>query len=135
MNRIYRMKNEEFDNQKILYKYNDTKYYIMDGNGINTYEEYFDKLWSVFNFSDIPKGWHKNYHTEDEYMTDAKEITAEKVVFVIMHYNNFFKENLKEKEDIEDYYENYLLPYWDSEVEQVVKDGRRKDFNIYLVCD
>ncbi len=36
MNRLYRMTKEEFEKKKILYKYADTKYIIMDGAGIET---------------------------------------------------------------------------------------------------
>lgn len=32
-------------------------------------------------------------------------------------------------------YENYLLPFWDEEVERVVVEGKRKDFDIYLVSN
>lgn len=31
MNRLYRMTKEEFEKKKILYKYPDTKYIVMDG--------------------------------------------------------------------------------------------------------
>ena len=50
---------EEFEKKKILYKYPDAKYIVMNGAGIETYEQYFDRLWEVFGFSDIPKGWKK----------------------------------------------------------------------------
>ena len=45
------------------------------------------------------------------------------------------KNNKWEKENLEDTYENYLLPFWDEEVERVVVEGKRKDFNIYLVSN
>ncbi len=32
-------------------------------------------------------------------------------------------------------YKNYLLPFWDEEVECVVVEGKRKDFNIYLISN
>lgn len=44
------------------------------------------------------------------------------------------KNNNEEKHEIEDYYENYLLPF-DEEVERVVVEGKRKDFIIYLVSN
>lgn len=133
MNKLYRMTKEEFEKRKILYKYNDVKYIVMDGKGIGTYEQYFDKLWKVFNFSEIPDGWEKDYHTEDDFLTEMDELPDDKYIFVIKNYDEFLANNIEEKAEIEDYYENYLLPFWDEEVERVVVEGKRKDFDIYLV--
>lgn len=133
MNELYRMTKEEFEKRKILYKYNDVKYIVMDGKGIETYEQYFDKLWEVFNFSEIPDGWEKDYHTEDDFLTEMDELPDDKYIFVIKNYDEFLANNIEEKAEIEDYYENYLLPFWDEEVERVVVEGKRKDFDIYLV--
>lgn len=127
------MTKEEFEKKKILYKYNDVKYIVMDGKGIGTYEQYFDKLWEVFNFSEIPDGWEKDYHTEDDFLTEMDELPDDKYIFVIKNYDEFLANNIEEKAEIEDYYENYLLPFWDEEVERVVVEGKRKDFDIYLV--
>ncbi len=135
MNRLYRITKEEFEKKKILYKFNDIKYIVMDGKGIETYEQYFDELWKVFSFSEIPEGWEKDYHTEDDFMTEMDELTKDKYVFVIKNYDEFLANDIKEKEEIENYYENYLLPFWDEEVERVVVEGKRKDFNIYLVSN
>jgi len=133
MNKLYRMTKEEFEKRKILYKYNDVKYIVMDGKGIETYEQYFDKLWDVFNFSEIPDGWEKDYHTEDDFLTEMDELPDDKYIFVIKNYDDFLANNIEEKAEIEDYYENYLLPFWDKEIERVVVEGKRKDFDIYLV--
>lgn len=133
MNKLYRMTKEEFEKRKILYKYNDVKYIVMDGKGIETYEQYFDKLWEVFNFSEIPDGWEKDYHTEDDFLTEMDELPDDKYIFIIKNYDDFLANNIEEKAEIEDYYENYLLPFWDEEVERVVVEGKRKDFDIYLV--
>ena len=133
MNKLYRMTKEEFEKKKILYKYNDVKYIVMDGKGIGTYEQYFDKLWKVFNFSEIPDGWEKDYHTEDDFLTEMDELPDDKYIFIIKNYDDFLANNIEEKAEIEDYYENYLLPFWDEEVERVVVEGKRKDFDIYLV--
>lgn len=42
MNKLYRMTKEEFEKKKILYKFNDVKYIVMDGRGTDTYEQYFN---------------------------------------------------------------------------------------------
>lgn len=133
MNQLYRMTKKEFEEKKILYKFNDVKYIVMDGKGIETYEQYFDKLWEMFAFCEIPDGWKKDYHTEYDYMTDDDFLPEEKYALIINNYDLFMKNNQSEKENFEDTYENYLLPFWDEEVERVVVEGKRKDFNIYLV--
>lgn len=135
MNTLYRMTKEEFEKKKILYKFNDVKYIVMDGKGIETYEQYFDKLWDVFNFSEIPEGWEKDYHTEYDFMTDDYFLPEDKYIFIIKNYDFFMVNNKWEKENLEDTYKNYLLPFWDEEVERVVVEGKRKDFNIYLVSN
>ena len=135
MNKLYRMTAEEFEKKKILYKFNDVKYVIMDGRGIETYEQYFDKLWELFDFEEIPEGWKKDYHTEYDFMTDDDFLPEEKYTFVIKNYDLFMKNNKWEKDNLEDTYANYLLPFWDEEVERVVVEGKRKDFDIYLVSN
>ena len=135
MNKLYRMTKEEFERKKILYKFPDTKYIVMDGAGIETYEQYFDRLWEVFGFSDIPEGWKKDYHTEYDFMTDMDELPEDKYAFAIKNYDKFLPHSNWEKANLEDTYENYLLPFWDEEVERVVVEGKRKDFNIYLVSN
>lgn len=69
----------------------------MDGAGIETYEQYFDKLWEVFGFSEIPAGWKKDFHTEDDFMTEMDELPSEKYVFVIKNYDKFLPNNNYEK--------------------------------------
>ena len=135
MNKLYKMTAKEFEEKKILYKHSDTKYIVMDGSGITTYEEYFDRLWQAFGFSDLPEGWKKDYHSEYDFMTDSDELPYDKYIFIIKSYNELFKDNQFEKTNLEDTYINYLLPFWDEEVERVVVEGKRKDFNIYLVSN
>lgn len=135
MNALYRMTTEEFEKRKILYRFNDVKYVVMDGKGIETYEQYFDRLWKVFNLGVIPEGWKKDYHTEYDFMTDDDFLPEDKYVFIIKNYDLFMINNKWEKENLEDTYENYLLPFWDEEVERVVVEGKRKDFDIYLVSN
>ena len=135
MNKLYRMTTEEFEKRKILYARDDTKYIVMDGDGVNTYEEYFDRLWNCFNFGEIPHGWKKDFYTENDFLKDILELAEDKYVFIIKNYDEFLSQNLKERALIEDYYENDLLPFWDSEVETCVVGGKRKDFDVYLVSD
>lgn len=133
MNKLYKMTQKEFEEKKILYKFNDVKYIVMDGAGITTYEEYFDRLWDAFGFSDLPEGWKKDFHSEDDFMTEMDELPNDKYVFVIKNYDLFLVNDYNERAEIEDYYKNYLLPFWDEEVLTTVVEGQRKDFNIYLV--
>lgn len=135
MNKLYKMTAKEFEEKKILYKHSDTKYIVMDGSGITTYEEYFDRLWQAFGFSDLPEGWKKDNHSEYDFMTDDDFLPNDKYVFIIKNYEQFMRSNPTEKSKIEKRYNNYLLPFWDEEVERVVVDGKRKDFNIYLVSN
>lgn len=122
MNKLYKMTKEEFEQKKILYQFDDVKYIVMDGAGIETYEQHFDKLWEVFSFGKIPEDWEKDYHTEYDFLPE------EKYTVIIKNYDKFMNNNKWEKENLEDTYENYLLPFWDEEVERIVKEGKRKDF-------
>ncbi|HAX83020.1 MAG TPA: hypothetical protein DCY15_00500 [Ruminococcaceae bacterium] len=135
MNKLYRITTEEFEKEKILYARDDTKYIVMDGDGVNTYEEYFDRLWAAFDFCEIPDGWKKDTHTEYDFMTDNDFVPEKRYVFVIKNYDEFLRHNISERKNIEDTFGNYLLPFWDSEVETCVVGGKRKDFDIYLVSN
>lgn len=97
MNKLYRMTTEEFEKRKILYARDDTKYIVMDGDGVNTYEEYFDRLWNCFDFDEIPDGWKKNFYTIDDFLTDDYELTADKYVFIIENYEKFLSQDFKKK--------------------------------------
>ena len=79
MNKLYRMTTEEFEKRKILYAHDDTKYIVMDGDGVNTYEEYFDRLWNCFNFGEIPHGWKKDFYTENDFLKDILDFF--KIIF------------------------------------------------------
>lgn len=135
MNTLYRMTKDEFEKRKILYKFNDVKYIVMDGKSIETYEQYFDKLWEVFEFSEIPKDWEKDYHTEDDFLTEMDELTEDKYVFISKNYDDFLSNNSEIKRRIENHYKNYLLPFWEEEVERVVVEGKHKEFDIYLISN
>ena len=87
MNKLYRMTTEEFEKRKILYARDDTKYIVMDGDGVNTYEEYFDRLWNCFNFGEIPHGWKKDFYTENDFLKDILELAEDKYVFIIKNFD------------------------------------------------
>ena len=60
MNTLYKITKEEFEKKRILYKFNDAKYIVMDGKGIETYEQYFDKLWKLFTAILGWRGWTRS---------------------------------------------------------------------------
>lgn len=55
MNKLCRMTKENLNTKKSL-QFNDVKYIVIDSAGIETYEQYFDKLWEAFDFREIQRG-------------------------------------------------------------------------------
>jgi len=130
-NMIYKVETKQ---SKIIQKEleMDKNIYVVTINGRNlqNWNSFLDKMIDEFK---LPMKEHKNVNAYLDWMRDLEWLDKEGYALFIKNYKDFMQGNLDIKKDIIDDFENYILPFWESEVEQVVVGGKAKKFNIYLV--
>ena len=103
---------------------------VVDGKSIQSWITFLDKMIEKFK---LPMKEHRNVNAYLDWMRDLEWLDSEGYILFIENYADFMKENLEMKKNIIDDFENYILPFWDSEVVQVMTGGKIKMFNVYLV--
>ena len=103
---------------------------IIDGEKIQSWNSFLDNMIEKFK---LPIKGHRNVNVYLDWMRDLEWLDSEGYILFIENCADFMKEDLEMKGNIVDDFKNYILPFWDSEVEQVVTGGKTKIFNVYLV--
>ena len=102
----------------------------IDGKKAPTWKDYAREVEHVFQF---PTPCDKSMDAYLDWITDLSWLQARKYVLIIYNFKDFMKEELENKENIIWLFEEDVLPFWESGVEQYVVGGKAKPFNIYLV--
>ena len=66
-------------------------------------------------------------------MKDVSWLDTDSIILIISNFNLFLKGEHALKDDIIKDFEDYLLPFWEEEVETTVVDGKKKSFCVYLI--
>jgi len=101
----------------------------INGNLISTIRQYLDAINEAFKF-------HTPARSLDGYldwMSDLDWLHANAYALVITNFKNFMKDDPEKKKTVMWLFENDILPFWESGVEQYVVGGEAKPFNVYLV--
>jgi len=101
----------------------------IDGNTVHTLHDYFDKICEVFKFPYLSKSLDGYL----DWMTDLSWLNASEFALIIIDYKDFMQNDLTNREKVMWLFENDILPFWQSEIEQCVVEGKAKPFNVYLV--
>ena len=102
----------------------------IDGETIRTRDDYLNAVWQVFSFP------YKEYMGLDAYLDWIRDLSwlhAEGYVFIIRRAAAMLRESPRDREIILRSLENTVLPWWESDVEKCVVEGKAKPFDIYLV--
>jgi len=130
-NMISKIGINEFKNIKNEFKINRNIYIaVVDGKNIQSWDSFFDNMIEKLK---LPMKEYRNVNAYLDWMRDLKWLDGEGYILFIENWVDFMKEDLDMKRNIIDDFENYILPFWDTEVEQVVIGGKTKMFNVYLV--
>lgn len=105
----------------------------IDGAKINTWEDYWNSMAMSFSFPKLSQYMKPDYHSYYDIMTDLSWIDNDNIVLLIHNFTCFLKNEHALKDDIIKDFKNYLLPFWDDEVERTVVGGKRKTFIVYFV--
>ena len=108
-----------------------TKIAIVDCKTISNWNDYISVMSKELSF---PKSeWDLNYAGYTDYMMDLDWCKEKSIAVIFMNYHSFLKNDIKLKEFIINKFQNRILPFWDDEVERVVVDGKKREFNVYCV--
>ena len=136
-NKIYHItKNELGSIKQQLNSQSNTWIAEIDGNKITTWKDYADEIESVFKFPTSIIEMHVNGLSIDGYldwMRDLGWLRSSGIAIVINNYRSFMSGDLQKKEIVLESFEDCVLPWWQSEVEQYQVEGKAKPFNVYLV--
>lgn len=102
----------------------------IDGSSIQSWEDYIREIEKKFRF---PTTCIDNVDRYLDWIRDLSWLEKEEYVLVIYNSNLFLKKNLNLKNEIIMYFNEAVLPFWQSEVEKVVVEGKAKPFMVYLV--
>ena len=105
----------------------------IDGAEINSWEDYWTAMARSFSFPELPAYMKPDYHSYYDIMTDLSWIETDSIILIINKFTLFLKGEHALKDDIIRDFKDYLLPFWEEEVEKTVVGGKKKSFCVYLV--
>ncbi|WP_157728906.1 barstar family protein [Veillonella rodentium] len=101
---------------------------IIDGSKINSKEDLFQSLAQAFFFPSKVVLWSQF----EDYLRDLSWLnTYDGYILIVKHFNDMFLDNPSLKVDFIDSFSNYILPFWEEEVINVVVNGISKLFYVY----
>lgn len=128
VNRILRR--EEMTYPVTYYEENSFLIVVLNGNEILDKTAFFKEMETKMQFPGTCKNKFSRF---DDWMTDLSWISADQgICLIVNNYSKFlsldpvFKETL-----IEDFRDN-ILPFWEKDVLQYVKDGKTRRFDMIL---
>lgn len=105
----------------------------IDGTEINSWEDYWAAMSKLFLFPELPAYMKPDYHSYYDIMTDLSWIDSDSIILIINKFTLFLKGEHALKDDIIKDFKDYLLPFWEEEVERTVVGGKKKSFCVYLI--
>ena len=130
-NSIQRISNNEFETikQSIFMKQN-ACIVEMDGYEIQSWKSYIGEIENKFKF---PTTCIDSVDRYLDWIRDLSWLEKEEYVLIIYNFEKFLSNDLELKNEIIMCFEEYILPFWQSEVEEVVVEGKAKSFMVYFV--
>lgn len=127
-NTIFELSKEKFDILSKEMKKNNCYTVELDGEQIQSKEQFFQSMKEKFDFSDV-SGWD----SLTDWMTDLSWIDNDCFKMIIYNYSEFLKDDKNTKELFIEIFQDDILLFWEKEVLETVVDGKTKSFNVYLI--
>jgi len=102
----------------------------IQGDEIQSWDEYLDKIEIAFQF---PNKWRVNISGYCDWMTDLDWLGKKSYILIIHDYSKFLMQDLECKKMIMEIFNDEILPWWQKNIEKYVINGKSKPFNVYLV--
>lgn len=117
------------DLSEISSQYNALKVDI-DGAEIQTWKDFSGFIEKSFQF---PTTCEDSMDRYLDWIRDLSWLEHDAFIISVKNSKQFFANNTKLRDEILNDLEEVVLPFWESEVEEVVVDGKSKLFRVYLI--
>jgi len=136
-NQMFHVKTDEWENLKQGFS-NQPGLFVaeIDGEAVSTWADYAKEIQRVFCFPkdiiamDAPI---MNYYAYMDWIRDLSWLHADGYALIIRHPDALMKDSPRERQIVLETLEDTVLPWWESDVEKCVVEGKAKPFNVYLV--
>ena len=130
-NQIFKITKEELmPIKKQLKKQKGTWIAEIDGKKISNWVDYSHEIERVFLF---PTSCYKSVDVYLDWIRDLDWLNSEAFVLIIHNFSQFMSKEIELKNKIIKLFVKYIFPWWESEVEECVVEGKAKPFIVYLV--
>ena len=102
----------------------------LDGSQISNWIEYAHSIEKAMYF---PTPCDKSFPAYSDWICDLSWLNADGYILIIKNYKDLMSKDLEKREIVLRSLENDVLPWWESDVERYVVEGKAKPFNVYLV--
>lgn len=102
----------------------------IDGAKIQTWEDFIRTIEISFQF---PTTCEDSMDRYLDWIRDLSWLENEAFIILVKNSKEFFVKNSKLRDEILNDLEEVVLPFWESEVEEFVVDGKSKLFRVYLI--
>ena len=76
---------------------------------------------------------YDNYDGYEDWMCDLFWFDVDEFVLFIINYDEFLSDDLKSKNIVMEGFKDYILPWWDEDVEKYEVEGKKKKFNVFII--
>lgn len=101
---------------------------VIDGTKLQTKLMFMEQIETALSF---PTGCAGMFSRFEDWIRDLSWLPAEKGVCIwITDYEDFLKEDVRNKGIFEEVFKDDVLPFWETEVVKTVKGGKPREFYI-----
>lgn len=130
MNRIIKVSKSKLNNNLNFYK--KSLIIRIEGKNIKSYEEYIKKIEDELNF---PTKCNNSIDIYIDWLTDLSWINSKNILIIFNDYTEFLSGEPRKKTEIINIFKEVILPFWEQDVTKFVVRGKKKNFNVLLVCN
>ncbi|SMC80348.1 Barstar (barnase inhibitor) [Papillibacter cinnamivorans DSM 12816] len=102
----------------------------IDGRKVPTWKDYAHEIERAFRF---PTPCDKSMDAYLDWMTDLSWLNAKGYALIIKNVKDFIRSDPEKKEKVLHFFKDDILPFWQSDVEKYVVEGKAKPFNVYII--
>jgi hypothetical protein len=102
----------------------------IDGRSIHSWEDYISQVEEAMRF---PTTCVDSIDRYLDWIRDLSWLDKSSYTVIIYNISQFLEENANVRNVILTSFENTVLPWWESEIEQYQVQGKARQFNVYLV--
>ncbi|MCI9307821.1 MAG: barstar family protein [Lachnospiraceae bacterium] len=103
---------------------------VICGKDVITKKDFLETIEQKFFF---PESCFGSLDAFMDYIRDLSWLDCEKITLIITDKDDFLSAHIGLKKIILDCFEEEILPYWETDVENTEVNGKRKEFLVYVV--